>query len=99
MAAKLSQLESSTIVKGLATAQVVLDTIKPALDRMNAIYDSANGAKTTITQAALDAEPSLSGLTKQQLDDGMFALTATLKGAIDSAESQLEQLAARTARF
>ncbi len=91
----LTALESNTVSRGLAAAKKVLDEVKPVLDSLNAIYDSGGGAKTTITQQNLDLVPSFSGLTKQQLDDGMYALTATLRTDIASAYAQLAQLAAR----
>jgi hypothetical protein len=91
----LSALESDTVSRGAQSAKIVVEQLKPLLDRLNIIYDSTGGAKTTITQGNLDLVPSFSGLTKAQLDDGMFALTATLKTAIDAAYTQLVELAAR----
>jgi hypothetical protein len=92
----LTTLEATTITRGLVAAQKVLDELKPAIDRLNAIYDPAvTGAKYTIDQADLDAAPNLSGLTKAQLDDGMYALTAVLRDAINNSYVQLAQLAAR----
>jgi hypothetical protein len=91
----LSKLEQDTISRGLAAAKLVTDQLKPVLDALNIIYDSQGGAKTTIDQPGLDAIGSFSGLTKQQLDDGMFALTATLRGDITNAYAQLAQLSAR----
>lgn len=91
----LTQLEQNTVARGLQAAAKVLNEIEPVLHSLNVIYDSVGGVKTTITQEGLDAVPSFSGITKAQLDDGMFALTATLKGAIDSTYTALAQLAAR----
>lgn len=91
----MTQLELNTVSRGLAAAKLVLDQLKPSIDALNVIYDSAGGAKTTITQQGLDAVPAFSGLTKTQLDDGMFALTSTLRLAIADAYTQLAQLSAR----
>lgn len=91
----LTKLELDTIRRGCRSAQIVLETLKPLIDELNVIYDSEGGVKSTIQQTDLDAETSLSEITKQQLDDGMYALTNGLKTAIDSAVSQLAQLSAR----
>lgn len=91
----LTALESNTVSRGLQAAKKVVDELKPVIDSLNIIYDSAGGAKTTITQQNLDLVPSFSGITKAQLDDGMFALTATLRTAINDAYTQLVQLSAR----
>lgn len=91
----LTALEQNTISKALATAKKLLDEIKPVIDQLNIIYDSAGGAKSTVDQEGLDAVTSFSGLTKQQLDDGCYVLTATMKDAINNGFSQLAQLAAR----
>ncbi len=91
----LTTLEKNTVNRGCIQAKILIEQVKPLLDEMNAIYDSAGGVKTTITQEDLDAESSLSGLTKAQLDDGMFVLTSTLKGDLANGLTQLAQLAAR----
>ena len=91
----LTQLELNTVSKGLAIAKKMLDEVKPVLDALNIIYDSVGGAKSTITQAGLDLVPYFSGITKQQLDDGMFALTATLRTDMQTAYAVIAQLAAR----
>ena len=74
--------------------------LQGTLQRLNVDFNGAVGlnpgtANTGITQADLDGVPSFSGLTTQQLQDGVFAATATLLNAITSAFAQLEQLAAR----
>ena len=91
----LSILEKQTITKGCQAAKKVLEEVLPILNNLNVIYDSAGGVKTTITQQNMDLDPTLSGLTKQQLDDGMFALTSTLKNDMTTAFSQLAEIAAR----
>lgn len=92
----LSTLELNTIRRGAQMARLVIDQLKPVIDELNVIYDADDGVKEIVDQEALDTEPSLSGLTKAQLDDGMYALTATLKTTIGNAYTQLVHLAARS---
>jgi hypothetical protein len=92
----LNALEANTIARANAAARKILEELKPVLDGLNVIYDTeTTGAKVTITQQNLDADPALSGITKGQLDDGMYVLTATLRAAIAAGYTQLAQLAAR----
>lgn len=91
----ITGLEENTVSFGLKAAKIVVDDLKPLIDRLNIIYDSQGGVKETLTQAELDSRSSWSGLTKTQLDDGMFALTSTLRTAINNAYTQLVELAAR----
>lgn len=91
----LSTLDLQTVQAGCSAARQVIENMKPVVDRLNIIYDSAGGSKSTITQADLDLAPAFSKLSKVQLDDGMFALTSTLRTAITNAYAQLAQLAAR----
>lgn len=91
----ITKLEYETVIKGFKTARIVLESVKPLVDSLNVIYDSGGGVKETLTQAELDGQADFSGLTKQQLDDGMYALTATLRTDIANAVTQLAQLSAR----
>lgn len=91
----ITQLEQNTVSRGASAALLIVEQIYPALKRLNIDYDSSGGVKETLTQAELDSIASFSGLTKAQLDDGMFALTSTLRTDIETAFSQLEQLAGR----
>jgi hypothetical protein len=91
----LSKLELDTVSKGCQVAKRIIEELYPVLFELKSIYDSQGGAKSTIGQAGLDAVPSFSALTKQQLDDGMYPLTATICDAISNAFAQLSQLAAR----
>jgi hypothetical protein len=91
----LTALESNTVSRGIQAAILVVRQLQPLLAELNIIYDASGGAKSTITQDNLNLVPSFSGLTKQQLDDAMFALTGTLRGDILNAFAQLAQLAAR----
>jgi hypothetical protein len=91
----LTHLEQDSVVRGAQAAKLVIEDLKPLLDRLNILYDSQDGLHTTITDEGLEEIPSLSGLTKQQLDDGMYALTSTLRSAINNAYTALVELAAR----
>lgn len=91
----LNPLELDTVSRGFQTAKKILDELKPVIDSLNVIYDSAGGVKETISQEELDDIPAFSGITKAQLDDGMFALTSTLREDINNAFTQLTHLAAR----
>ena len=92
----LNALEQSTVNRGIAAARKVITELKPVLDDLNVVYDRETvGVKATVTQEDLDGATYLSGLTKAELDDGMFALTSTLKTAIGNAYTQLAILASR----
>lgn len=88
-------LEANTVSKGMQIAKLILEQVKPVIDALNVVYDSQGGVKETLTQAELDSVSSYSGLTKTQLDDGMYVLTSTLRQAIANGYAQLIQLAAR----
>jgi hypothetical protein len=91
----LNAMAQNAISRAMNGSKTLIEQLKPILDELDVVYNAQGGLKDTITQADLDAIPSYSGLTKQQLDDGMFVLTATLKNDIAAAYSQLTQLAAR----
>jgi hypothetical protein len=91
----MSQLERDTLAKSFAVCKTLLNDLYPKLQGLQQIYDSAGGVKETLTQAELDEEAALSGLTKAQTDDGLYVLTTTLLPAITSGYGQLAQLAAR----
>jgi hypothetical protein len=96
VAMPLTTLEANTIARAITAAKRVLDEFKPAIDQLNIIYDSAGGAKVTITQAKLDEAGNLSGLTKAQLDDALYVLTNNVRLALDAAAvTALAHLAAR----
>ena len=96
----MTPLELNTITKAAALAKYILQEIKPVIDALNVDYDAIGGVKETIGtgQAADDklaAETSLSNLTKQELDDALYAITNGIKTTVDTAYSQLEKLASR----
>jgi hypothetical protein len=92
----LTPLGQDTISRAMQQAKVLLEQLKPILDELDVVYNSSGGLHDTIVQGDLDAIPSYSGLTKTQLDDGMFVLTSTIKGEINTAYSQLAELATRS---
>ena len=91
----MSQLEADTISKSCAVAKTLLLDLLPKLQGLQAIYDSAGGVKTTLTQAEMDEVAVLSGLTKAQLDDALFAMTGAILTGITNAYPGLAQVAAR----
>jgi len=87
-------------VSRLVAACSQLVAIQATLSRLNVDFNGAVGlnpgtANTGITQADLDAVASFSGLTTQQLQDAVYAATATVLTAVNAAFVSLEQLAAR----
>lgn len=91
----MSQLELDTLSKIFAIAKQVIADIHPKLASLAQIYDSAGGMSETLTQEELDEIVSLSGLTKQQVDDGVYVLTTLMLPAIQNGYPALAQLAAR----
>lgn len=85
----LNSVQLNSISNACKTAKQLIEQIKPVLDEIDSVYNSAEGLASTITQAELDAVASFSGLTTQQLADLMYALTATIKGNITTAYSPL----------
>ena len=91
----ISQLEKDTMAKAFAVSKQVLQDLHAKLQALNEIYNSVGGVKATLTQEEMNGVPELSGLTKTQLDDGVYALTATLLPSITSGYTALAQLASR----
>ena len=91
----ISQLEKDTLSKSFAVSKQLLLDIQPKLAGLQQIYDSAGGVKETLTQEELDEIAELSGLTTQQVQDGLYALTTVLLPAIETGYPALAQLAAR----
>jgi hypothetical protein len=89
-------LESDTLAKLFALCKTMEFDVQPKLAQLDAIYNSAGGVKETLTQEELDEVPGLSGLQKQTVDDGVFALTSGVLTALVNASAALSQLAART---
>ena len=91
----LSQLERDTLSKAFAVSKMILLDLQPKLAGLQQIYDAAGGVKDTLVQSELDEEAALSGLTVQQVTDGMYALTTVLLPAIEAGYPALAQLSAR----
>lgn len=84
----LTPVARMEIGKAAGVAKKLEDALAE-LKHLNITYDSSGGLKETITLSDLNGDPALSGLTKVALDDGMFALTATIRTAIEGAYSQI----------
>jgi len=91
----MSQLERDTLAKSFAVAKQILNDIHPKLAGLKQIYDAEGGVKTTLTQAELDEVPELSGLTIQQVTDGLYVFTTVLLPGIENGYPAVAQLAAR----
>jgi len=91
----MSQLENDTLAKTFAVSKQLLLDLQPKLASLRELYDSAGGVKETLTQAELDEVPSLSGLTKTQIDDALYSMTSGILPAIEAGFSSLSQTAAR----
>lgn len=91
----ISTLEKDTLAKSFAVSKQLLLDIQPKLAGLQQIYDSAGGVKETLTQAELDEIAELSGLTVQQVTDGLYALTTVILPGIVQGYPALAQLAAR----
>ena len=92
----MTTLEYDTLNQSFAVCKVLLGDLQPHLEALQQLYDSAGGVKETLTQADMDGMPALSGLQKQQVDDGLYVLTTLLLPAIINGKSSLTQLAARS---
>lgn len=90
----ITRLESDTVSRGFNAAKLALEQLKPVVDSLDVIYNSSGGVKDTLTQGDLDGVPSFSGITKGQVDDGVFALMG-IKTAIANAYTALAEFAAR----
>lgn len=91
----ISQLEKDTLAKSFAVAKTLLLDLQPKLAGLDQIYNSVGGVKDTLTQIELDETLELSGLTKEQVDAGLNALTTVILPAIIAEYPFLSQLAAR----
>jgi len=92
----MTNLEYDTLQRIFAICKSIIGDIEPKLSELQQIYDSAGGVKETLTQADLDSVSSLSSLTKQQVDDGVYVLTAVLLPGITQGYASLSQLSARS---
>lgn len=91
----MTALERDTLAKAFVVSRQLLQDLHAKLQALNEIYNAAGGVKQTLTQEELNDVPELSGLTKTQCDDGLYALTAVILPGITSGYGALAQLAAR----
>jgi len=91
----MSTLERDTLAKSFAVTKQLLLDIQPKLAGLAQIFDSVGGVKTTLTQEELDEVAELSGLTVDQVSDGMYVLTTLILPAITQGYPALAQLSAR----
>jgi len=92
----LDKLALDTISKAMQASKLLMEQANPLLNQIDLLYNQVGGLKETITDADLAEVASYSGLTKQQLDDGMYALTSGVKGALTTGFNAITQLAARS---
>lgn len=95
----ISQLEFDVLTNAFAVCKMAINDLQPRLEELRELYDSAGGVKETLTQEDLDGVATLSGLTKAQADDGLYALTAVLLPAVEASYTALAQMAARSRGF
>jgi hypothetical protein len=91
----LSTLEHDTLSRLFAICKSVQLDLQPKLSQLDSIYNSGGGVSETLTQEELNELPELSGLQKQVIDDGVYALTSGVLPALVNATAALSQLAAR----
>ena len=91
----LSIEEINLINRAMNASKVIQEQLLPFLQELNSVWNASGGPASTIVQGDLDAVSAYSGLTTTQLTNGMYALTATILGDINSTEAALAQLAAR----
>lgn len=91
----MTTLENDVLNAAFATCKMVLQTLQPQLASLQLLYDSAGGVKETLTQEELDANMTLSGLSKTTVDDGLYVLTTVLLPGIVSGAAALTALSAR----
>jgi hypothetical protein len=91
----MSTLEHDVLAKAFAVSKTVLNDLQPKLASLQQLYDAEGGVGTTLTQAELDEVAELSGLTVQQVTDGLYVLTTIILPGIVQGYPALAQLAAR----
>lgn len=70
-----------------------LRAMRADLDQLNILWNGALNYKGAVDQPSLDAIPSFNGITVQQVQDGLFALTSTVLNDINTADTQLAVIA------
>lgn len=95
----ITTLEYDLLNNAFAVCKTLLNDLQPRLAEFQELYDSTGGVKETLTQEDLDGVSTFSGITKTQVDDGMYALTAVLLPAVEASYTALAQMAARARGF
>src|SRR5262249_34949544 len=91
----LNSYEVLTIQRIIQLSRLIVEQLKPGLDNVNEVYNAVGGIKDTIPAEDLGQDALYGGMTKQQLDDAAYALTTTMKGAVDSVQATLQGIAYR----
>jgi hypothetical protein len=91
----MNALEYDTLNMAFAVCKIVIHDLQPRLLALQQQYDSEGGVGSTLTQQEMDEVAALSGLTKVQADDGIYALTAVMLPAITNSYASLSQMASR----
>jgi hypothetical protein len=91
----MTTLENDVLNTAFSVCKTVTTDLQPKLASLQQLYDAEGGVGSTLTQEEMDEATQLSGLTKQQLDDGLYALTAVILPGIVNAYAALSALAAR----
>ena len=92
----MNTLEYDTLNVAFAVCKMILNDLQPRLLALQQQYDSTGGVKETLTQQEMDEVAALSGLTKAQADDGMYALTTVFLPAITNSYPALAAMASRS---
>lgn len=92
----MNALEYDTLNMAFAMCRMIINDLQPRLLALQQQYDSAGGVKETLTQQEMDEVAALSGLTKAQADDGLYALTTVMLPAITNSYPALSTMASRS---
>jgi hypothetical protein len=90
----LTKLEDRITSLGILASQKIIE-LEALLHQINVEYDGLGNVKNTVTQQNMDATPALSGMTKAQLDDSMYVLTALILPVLQTNYAAVSNLAAR----
>jgi len=91
----LNMLQIQVINSAFNQCRLLTDTMLPQLERTDILCNGAAKVLLGITQADLDSSGAFSGMTIQQLNDIIFALSATVKTAVVNSQAALEIGSAR----
>lgn len=89
----LNQTQTNAVMNAISSAKYLIEKLKPLLDELDNVYNTSGGLSSTIQQGDLDGIAAFNGMTVQNLADGMYALTNTLRSGIATANTALLNLA------